>query len=223
MTNTQSRALRVLTVALSAALLAAPAMADKPAHAGGGKPEHAQSVQSERGPGVKAEARDNGRSNDDGRYERRDRRDVGDRRDMGDRRDVRDRDGERYRDDRRDRNQTRDYRDGRRDGPRVGIHFGDRHREIVREYYGERYRSGHCPPGLAKKRNGCMPPGQAKRWRIGQPLPRNVVYYDAPRDIVLRFGMPPEGHRYVRVAADILLIAVGTGMVVDAIEDLNRL
>lgn len=158
MTNTQSRALRVLTVALSAALLAAPAMADKPAHAGGGKPEHAQSVQSERGPGVKAERRDNGRSNDDGRYERRDRRDVGDRRDMGDRRDVRDRDGERYRDDRRDRNQTRDYRDGRRDGPRVGIHFGDRHREIVREYYGERYRSGHCPPGLAKKRNGCMPP-----------------------------------------------------------------
>ena len=44
-----------------------------------------------------------------------------------------------------------------------------------------------------------------------------------PGDIVLRFGMPPEGHRYVRVAADILLIAVGTGMVVDALEDLNRM
>jgi Protein of unknown function (DUF1236). len=90
-------------------------------------------------------------------------------------------------------------------------------------YYGDRYRAGHCPPGLAKKRNGCMPPGLAKQWRIGYPLPRDVRYYDAPGDIVLRFGMPPEGHRYVRVAADILLIAVGTGMVVDALEDLNRM
>ncbi|HND53454.1 MAG TPA: Ig-like domain-containing protein, partial [Pirellulaceae bacterium] len=55
------------------------------------------------------------------------------------------------------------------------------------------------------------------------PLPRDVVYYDAPGEIVLRLGIPPEGHRYVRVAADILLIAVGTGLVVDAIEDLNRM
>lgn len=94
---------------------------------------------------------------------------------------------------------------------------------MVRSYYSERYRSGYCPPGLAKKRNGCMPPGLAKQWRIGYRLPRNVVYYDAPGDIVVRFGMPPEGYRYVRVAADILLIAVGTGMVIDAIEDLNRM
>jgi Ni/Co efflux regulator RcnB len=68
-----------------------------------------------------------------------------------------------------------------------------------------------------------MPPGLAKQWQIGHPLARNVVYYDAPRDIVLRFGMPPEGHRYVRVAADILLISVGTGMVIDALEDLSRM
>lgn len=94
---------------------------------------------------------------------------------------------------------------------------------MVRSYYSERYRSRYCPPGLAKKRNGCMPPGLTKQWRIGYRLPRNVVYYDAPGDIVVRFGMPPEGYRYVRVAADILLIAVGTGMVIDAIEDLNRM
>jgi len=36
-------------------------------------------------------------------------------------------------------------------------------------------------------------------------------------------GAPPAGHRYVRVAADILLIAVGTAMVVDAIEDLGKM
>jgi len=35
--------------------------------------------------------------------------------------------------------------------------------------------------------------------------------------------VPPAGYRYVRVAADILLIAVGTRMVADAITDLGRL
>jgi Ni/Co efflux regulator RcnB len=37
----------------------------------------------------------------------------------------------------------------------------------------------------------------------------------------LRLGPPPPRHRYVRVAADILLIAIGTGLVIDSIEDLG--
>ena len=95
-------------------------------------------------------------------------------------------------------------------------HFEDRHRTIIREYYSTEYRSGHCPPGLAKKNNGCMPPGQAKKWHVGHPLPRDVIYYELPPAVVVRIGAPPAGHRYVRVAADILLIAIGTGMVIDA-------
>ena len=39
----------------------------------------------------------------------------------------------------------------------------------------------------------------------------------------IQLGRPPEGHRYIRVASDILLIAVGTGMIVDAIQDLNNM
>ena len=35
-------------------------------------------------------------------------------------------------------------------------------------------------------------------------------------------GNPPPGYKFIRVANDILLIAVGTQMVVDAIEDLMR-
>ena len=38
-----------------------------------------------------------------------------------------------------------------------------------------------------------------------------------------RNGCMPPGHKYVRVASDILLIAVGTAMVVEAIDDLARL
>lgn len=101
-------------------------------------------------------------------------------------------------------------------------HFEDRNRVVVRDYYVKEYNSGHCPPGLAKKHNGCMPPGQAKKWRVGQPLPREVVYYELPPSLVVQIGPPPSGYRYVRVAGDILMIAIGTSMVVDAIHDLGR-
>lgn len=116
------------------------------------------------------------------------------------------------------------HADGRKGG-RGDAHdgyFNDHQRVIVRDYYEESFRSGRCPPGLAKKRNGCLPPGQAKKWQLGRPLPRDVVYYDLPPRVVVSLGVPPAGHKYVRVASDILLIAVGTGMVVDAIQDLGR-
>jgi Ni/Co efflux regulator RcnB len=106
---------------------------------------------------------------------------------------------------------------------RGGGHFIDRQKVVVREYYVKEYGRGFCPPGLAKKQNGCMPPGQAKKWQVGRPLPREVVFYDLPPTLVIELGPPPAGHRYVRVAADILLIAIGTGMVIDAIQDLGRL
>ena len=122
---------------------------------------------------------------------------------------------------RRGDNRVSRHRDS--DRPRVNIHFGDRERIVIREYYSGRVRTGRCPPGLAKKGNGCVPPGQAKKWSVGRPLPRDVIFYDLPPAIVVELGVPQSGHRYVRVAADILLIAIGTGMVVDAIEDLGRM
>lgn len=106
-------------------------------------------------------------------------------------------------------------------GHRGGDHFTDHHRVVIREYYGREFRGGHCPPGLAKKHNGCMPPGQARKWAVGRPLPRDVVFYDLPPALVVQIGVPPPGYRYVRVAADILMIAAGTGMVVSAIQDLG--
>lgn len=111
----------------------------------------------------------------------------------------------------------------RRDGPAIekGSHFQDQHRVVVREYYTEQFSKGRCPPGLAKKNNGCMPPGQAKKWRIGYPLPSDVIYYSVPQPLVLQIGAPPSGYRYVRVANDILMIAIGTGMIVDAIQNLG--
>ncbi|HZV53548.1 MAG TPA: hypothetical protein VFF82_01305 [Rhodocyclaceae bacterium] len=122
---------------------------------------------------------------------------------------------------RREHRQER-RRDDYRGAP-IDFRFDDRSRGAVNDYYGDRFRRGHCPPGLAKKHNGCMPPGQARQWERGRPLPRGVVYYDLPPAVVGYLPPPPPRHRYVRVASDILLIAVGSAMVVDAIEDIGRL
>lgn len=116
---------------------------------------------------------------------------------------------------------------GDRDGERQrsgGQYFNDERRRELSVYFGEQRKAGFCPPGLAKKNNGCLPPGQAKKqWSVGQPLPAGVIYHKLPHDVEIRLGVPPKGHEFVRVATDILLIAVGTGMVIDAIEDLGKL
>jgi Ni/Co efflux regulator RcnB len=102
------------------------------------------------------------------------------------------------------------------------VHFGDHHREVIQVYYRDQFRAGICPPGLAKKNSGCLPPGQAKRWVIGRPLPPDIIVYDLPPVIISQLGPPPPGHRYIRVDSDILLLAVGTSMVIDALQGLSR-
>lgn len=106
-------------------------------------------------------------------------------------------------------------------GTNVSIQIAGSDRGIIQEYYGQQIAQGHCPPGLAKKNNGCQPPGQAKKWARGQRLPQDLIYYALPPTLAGRLHAPA-GARYVRVAADILLIAAGTGLVLDAIEDLGR-
>ena len=104
----------------------------------------------------------------------------------------------------------------------IGTYFGERQRRAVSDYYDTRPGGGKCPPGLAKKHNGCLPPGQAKKWQMGRPLDRDVAWSPVPQDVVVRIGLPPAGYRYVRVLNDILLVAIGSNMVVDAMEDLMR-
>jgi Ni/Co efflux regulator RcnB len=123
-------------------------------------------------------------------------------------------------------NYQRDYQGGSRNyrnGNYAAYSFDNRQRTVIYDYFGPRFRSGRCPPGLAKKQNGCLPPGQAKQWRMGYPLPQHIIFYNLPSALIGQLGYPGPGYRYVRVAADILLIAIGTGLVVDAIEDLNTL
>lgn len=140
-------------------------------------------------------------------------------RDEDHRDDGRHHDDSRY-DSRYDRHHDRRY-DERRDDVSIQLYFGNNDRRIINEYYAPEFRSGHCPPGLAKKGNGCMPPGQARKWHKGRPLPQGIAYYDLPSDLLYRMPPPPRGHRYVRVGSDILLLSIGSGIVVDAMINIG--
>ncbi len=102
-------------------------------------------------------------------------------------------------------------------------HFNEHNRIVINNYYTQEYRRGHCPPGLVRRDNSCRPRGHDRNWHVGRQLPREVIFYDIPPQVTVLLGPPPSHHRYVRVAGDILLITIGTGMVVDAIQDLNGL
>ncbi len=113
------------------------------------------------------------------------------------------------------------------DGPgqpssQVNIVISPQDRTTVYNYYRTEYIGGHCPPGLAKKNNGCLPPGQAKKlWAVGQPLPPGIAYYPLPPALLGRLSPAPAGYEYVRVANDILLMAIGTRLIAGALADLS--
>ena len=101
-------------------------------------------------------------------------------------------------------------------------YVGDQDRYVIHDYYADQFERGHCPPGLAKKNNGCLPPGQAKKWHIGEQLPDDVEYHELPDQLLRELSRLPEGYKLIRVGVDILKIAVGTRLVLEAIEDLGQ-
>ncbi len=93
-------------------------------------------------------------------------------------------------------------------------------REVIHRYMEDRYRR-NCPPGLAKKHNGCMPPGQARKYRVGYPLPPDVVFVPVADDLLVHLPPLPSGYRFVQVDQDILLIGEATKKVIDAVTLLS--
>jgi hypothetical protein len=103
----------------------------------------------------------------------------------------------------------------------TALTFTSGQRESVQVYFVEKHGRGNCPPGLAKKNNGCLPPGQAKkRYAVGHSLPPGIEVREIPEEILVRVGPPPTGYRYCIVDGDLVKLAVGTQLIVDAIEGL---
>ena len=83
----------------------------------------------------------------------------------------------------------------------VNILIGDHDRDVIRNYYHGEFSRGHCPPGLAKKKNGCMPPGQYKKlYGVGQRWPlgygRAWTYNQIPYDMRTHYGFDPRYNYY---------------------------
>ena len=103
--------------------------------------------------------------------------------------------------------------------PPVTVTFTGEQRGAAQGWYVETYGRGKCPPGLAKKGNGCLPPGQAKkRYVVGQPPGRGVTYGPVPPELSVRIGRPPDGYLYGTLDGDLVKLAAGTLLVVDAID-----
>ena len=112
-------------------------------------------------------------------------------------------------------------KDKKQGGASVTVAFTSEQRGAAQGWYVERYGRGNCPPGLAKKGNGCLPPGQAKkRYAVGQRLAPGIRYGPVPPELSVRIGSPPEGYLYATLDGDLLKLAAGTLLVVDAIDGL---
>lgn len=106
------------------------------------------------------------------------------------------------------------------DGTDGVVRFSSGQRSSYFDWYHDHYGS-NCPPGLAKKNNGCLPPGQAKkRYAIGHPLPHGIVLGPLPSALAILLGAPPVGYRYGILDGDVVKLAIGTALVVDALEGL---
>jgi Ni/Co efflux regulator RcnB len=57
---------------------------------------------------------------------------------------------------------------------------------------------------------------------MGRALPRTVVYQEVVSPDLYYLAPPPRNYRYVRVGSDILLIAIGTGLIVNALYDIGN-
>ena len=63
--------------------------------------------------------------------------------------------------------------------------------------------------------------GQAKkRYAVGHTLPRGIVIDDVPVELSIRIGRAPAGYRYGMIDGDVVELAVGTMLVIDAIDGL---
>jgi hypothetical protein len=127
------------------------------------------------------------------------------------------------------RNQHQDQRDDDdRDGdwdrdrqPRISIVFSSRDREIIRDYYHNRY--SNLPPGLAK-RNGNLPPGLEKHLERDGTLPPGLQkrLTPFPDDLERRLPRLPSIYRRGSIGVDVVILDRRTQRIMDIVHDILR-
>ena len=102
------------------------------------------------------------------------------------------------------------YRDWR--GIRHGYYFDDGYRRIVHSFFGWDYYWWSYPNWRRPHRP----------WAVGHYLPRYIWWEPVPYDLYYRLPPAPYGCRYIMVDRDILLIAVASGLILDALIYYDR-
>jgi hypothetical protein len=97
------------------------------------------------------------------------------------------------------------YRDWRH--VRHGYYFDDGYAHIVGGYYGRRYHWWNY--------GGWHRPH--RRWSIGYVIPIWLYWEPVPWDLYYMLPPAPYGCRYVYADGDILLVAIATGIILDAL------
>ena len=52
-------------------------------------------------------------------------------------------------------------------------------------------------------------------------MPSEVYYEPLPPALIVQLSPPPAGYQYVRVANDVLMMAIGTRLIAGAVADLS--
>lgn len=103
----------------------------------------------------------------------------------------------------------------------VRIVFSVRDRDIIRDYYHDRY--ANLPPGLAK-RGGNLPPGLQKHLERDGTLPPGLQKRVEPFPYELERRLPrlPDGYSRVTLGVDIMILDRRTQRIVDIVRDILR-
>lgn len=114
------------------------------------------------------------------------------------------------------------------DSSRVEVTFNERDRELIHQYYKNRYRhqakqgKGNkkgLPPGLAKREQ--LPPGLQKQIARNGQLPPGLQTRDLPQTLERQLSPLPEGYVRVQVGTDIVLMDGRTRVILDVVKDIK--
>ena len=107
--------------------------------------------------------------------------------------------------------------------PEPGKFFEPGLRKSIQDYFTANRGNGPCPAGLVLKNARCESSQAQRSWKIGQALPASLSTRPLPARLLEALGPTPQGHSYVQVDGDILLLAEDGKTVVDAVLDLGQI
>lgn len=99
--------------------------------------------------------------------------------------------------------------------------FSALERQLILDYYA-RAAAGGTGRGHGRGRGGGLPPGIQRRLERGGTLPPGIARQVLPPDLSRQLPFLPSGYARQIVGNDVLLVAIGTGLILDIIRGAIR-